>query len=172
MHGGDGRACLDRRDGAGDLCYVGASDNSVDTGQHPEHTVTVTLRQAAGHKNGAKAPLTLEFEAAPDDVGRLLHRRSDEGACVDDGEFGAVGTGDERVACLIEQAEHDLGVNQVFRASERYEGDLHAVSGRVGHEPRSPWSYGDPLWTLAPGGGASWNSPSGMTGPISVLSMT
>ena len=138
VHGGDGPSGANRFDSSGDPVNIGASDNSVDTGQHRKDIFTVALGQATRDEDATEASITLEFKASGHHIGRFLHGRRDEGAGVDDGKVGAVRAGDERVTGLIEQSEHDFGIDEVLGASERYEGYLHGGSRRGGHEPRSP----------------------------------
>ena len=46
-----------------------------------------------------------------------------EGTGVDDEDFGVFGAGGEACTCAVEEAHHDLGVNEVFGAAERDEAD-------------------------------------------------
>ena len=54
-----------------------------------------------------------------DGVDGLLLGGVDEGAGVDDEDFGVFGVGGEARAGAVEQAHHDLGVDEVFGAAER-----------------------------------------------------
>ena len=76
--------------GRGDQVVAEAGDE-VDLGQRVAQLVAVALRHAAGHDEaGAAAPA---LGQAQDRVDRLLARRLDEGARVDDDEVGGVGVG-------------------------------------------------------------------------------
>ena len=60
-------------------------------------------------------------------VDRLLLGRVDEGAGVDDEDFGLFGMGGEPRAGAVEQAHHHLGVDEVFGAAQ---GDKAHGGGR------------------------------------------
>src|SRR5262249_18866267 len=68
--------------------------------------------------HGANASLFLQLEHLAYDAERLLPRRLDEAARVDDHNVGAVGIGHEGVAVLRELAQHALRIDQVLRAAQ------------------------------------------------------
>jgi len=62
-----------------------------------------------------------------DGVDGLLLGGLDEAAGVDDEDFCVFGLGGELGSTAMEQAHHDLRVNEVFGAAERDEADRWAV---------------------------------------------
>ena len=58
-----------------------------------------------------------------DGVDRFLLGRVDEGAGVDDEDIGGFGVGGDARAGAVEQAHHDLAVDEVFGAAEADEAD-------------------------------------------------
>ena len=66
-------------------------------------------------------PLALEH--LPDHAERLLPRRVDEPAGIDDHQVGRLRVRDERVAVLGQQPEHPLGIDQVLGAAQADERD-------------------------------------------------
>ncbi len=73
-------------------------------------------------------PLALELRHLEDGVDRLLLGRVDERAGVDDDDVGVAGVGGDLVPGLSRVAQHDLAVDEVLRAAERDEADLHGYS--------------------------------------------
>ena len=81
----------------------------------------ISLRIAPRDDDLAVATQLLELDG-PQYLGlRLLARRRDERAGVDDHDVGAVWIGGERPALIEEIAGHDLQVDCVLGAAERYE---------------------------------------------------
>ena len=58
-----------------------------------------------------------------DRVDALLFGRVDERARVDHDDVGVIGRVDQRVAGRLDLAEHQLGVDLVFRTTKRHEVD-------------------------------------------------
>jgi hypothetical protein len=65
-----------------------------------------------------------------DSVDGLLLGGVDEAAGVDDDDLGVFGSGGEFGSVVMEEAHHDLGVDEVFGASERDEAYFGAGLGR------------------------------------------
>ena len=65
-----------------------------------------------------------------DGVDGLLLGGVDEGAGVDDDDLGVFGSGGEFGSVVVEEAHHDLGVDEVFGAAEGDEAYLGARLGR------------------------------------------
>ena len=93
--------------------------------------VAVALDEAAGDDDalGFSAVLLLVLDHLEDGVDGLLLGGVDEAAGVDDDDLGVFGAGGEFGAVVMEQAHHDLGVDEVFGAAEGDEADLGSVRG-------------------------------------------
>ena len=116
-----------------DRRQVRRAEDAVDL-RHLAHDLrAVALGQAAGHDEGAAAPLLLEPRQLEDRLHRLLARAVDERAGVDDQTLGVLGLLDERKARLAQEAEHQLGVDLILRTAQGREVDLH---GRQRSIPR------------------------------------
>ena len=102
--------------------FAGAYDG-VDFGDVGADLVAVTLDQAAGYDEalGAAAVGDLVLDHLEDGVDGFLLGGVDEGAGVDDEDVGVFGAGGELGAAAMEQAHHDLGVDEVLGAAERDE---------------------------------------------------
>ncbi len=102
--------------------FAGA-DHSVDLGDVGADFVAVTLDQAAGYDEalGAAAVGDLVLNHLEDGVDGFLLGGVDEGAGVDDEDVGVFGAGGELGTAAMEQAHHDLGVNEVLGAAKRDE---------------------------------------------------
>ena len=85
--------------------------------------VAVALDEAAGYDDAAclAAVLLLVLDHLEDGVDGLLLGGVDEAAGVDDDDLGVFGSGGEFGAVVVEQAHHDLGVDEVLGATERNE---------------------------------------------------
>jgi len=94
--------------------------------------VAVAFDEAAGDDDAAcfAAVLLLVLDHLEDGVDGLLLGGVDEAAGVDDEDFGVLGVGSELAACMVEQAHHDLGVDEVLGAAEGDEADLWPRWGR------------------------------------------
>ena len=90
--------------------------------------VAVALDEAAGDDDtlGLSAVLLLVLDHLEDGVDGLLLGGVDEAAGVDDDDLGVFGSGREFGTVVMEQAHHDLGVDEVFGAAERDEAYLGA----------------------------------------------
>ena len=82
---------------------------------------------------GFAAVLLLVLDHLEDGVDGLLLGGVDEAAGVDDDDFGVFGVGGEFGSVVMEQAHHDLGVDEVFGAAERDEA-YFGFRGRGGLE--------------------------------------
>ena len=88
--------------------------------------VAVALDQAAGDDDasGHWPPCeSLCCDHFQDGVDGLLLGRVDEGAGVDDDDVGVLCGGGELGAVVMEEAHHDSGVDEIFRAAEGDEAD-------------------------------------------------
>ncbi len=83
--------------------------------------VAVTLDETAGDDELAGAAGGFVAGHFEDGRDRLLLGGVDEGTGVDDEDFGVLGAGGEARAGAVEEAHHDLGVDEVFGAAERDE---------------------------------------------------
>jgi hypothetical protein len=103
----------------------------VHLGEQLGQFLAEALRQAAGDDQ----PLTTiaglaHFGGFEDRVHAFLLRGINEGTRVDDHDVGLGGVIRDLDAVLEQRAEHDLGVHQIFGATERDQPDLQRV-GRV-----------------------------------------
>ncbi len=107
--------------------FAGA-DDGVDLGDVALDLVAVALDQASGDDEalGAAAVLGLVPDHLEDGVDGLLFGGVDKGAGVDDEDFGVAGVGGELGSVVLEQAHHDLGVDEIFGAAEGDEADFGA----------------------------------------------
>ena len=76
--------------------------------------VAITLDEAARDDELAGVALSLEASHLEDGVDRLLFGRVDKAAGVDDEDLGIFGTRSQVCAGAVEQAHHDLGVDEVL----------------------------------------------------------
>ena len=108
--------------------------------------IAVALNEAAGDDEalGAAAVGDLVLNHLEDGVDGFLLGGVDEGAGVDDEDVGVFGAGGKLGASAMEQAHHDLGINEVLGAAERDE--AYRGSGRGG------------FWRMGLGGGAVFES--------------
>ncbi len=131
-----GRAGRARRarpwlDGFEDMRDVAGAEHGVDLRDLLLQGVAVAFGEAAGDDQPAAGGL-LPGGHLQNRVDRLLLGAVDEGAGVHDDDVGAVGVGRDLVAGLFSCAEHDLGIDEVLRAAEGNEADLHsAARGRL-----------------------------------------
>ena len=90
--------------------------------------VAVALDEAAGYDDalGFAAVLLLVLDHLEDGVDGLLLGGVDEAAGVDDDDLGVFGAGGELGSVVVEEAHHDLGVDEVFGAAEGDEAYLGA----------------------------------------------
>ncbi len=116
--------------------FAGAYD-SVYFGDVLLDFVAVALDEAAGDDDAAcfAAVLLLVLDHLEDGVDGLLLGGVDEAAGIDDDDLGVFGAGGELGSVAMEQAHHDLGVDEVFGAAEGDEAYLGAGGGdcRIGH---------------------------------------
>jgi len=112
LRGGLGDAC-----GCKDGFKLAGADDGVDFGNGLHDLVAIALDEAAGDDEfagGAGGFVAGHFQ---DGVDGLLLGGVDEGAGVDDEDFGVFGAGGEAGSGAVEQAHHDLGVDEVFGAA-------------------------------------------------------
>ena len=135
--------------GGEDGFELAGADDGVDFGDVGDDFVAVALDEAAGDDElaGAAAGGDLVLRHFEDGVDGLLLGGVDEAAGVDDDDVGVFGVGGERGAAVVEQAHHDLGVDEVFGAAEGDEADF----GLRGFSLDFGWGF--------EGGGAAHNYP-------------
>jgi len=92
-------------------------DDSVDLGNAFADLVAVPFDEAAGNDELLRVALGFEAGHLEDGVDGFLLGGVDERAGVDDDNFGVFGLGGQARAAAIEEAHHDLGVDQVFGAA-------------------------------------------------------
>ena len=94
--------------------------------------VAVALYEAAGYDDATRfaAVLLLVLDHLEDGVDGLLLGGVDEAAGVDDDDLGVFSAGSEFGSVVVEQAHHDLGVDEVLGAAERDEAYFGAGLGR------------------------------------------
>ncbi len=117
--------------GGQDAFELAGADDGVDLGDVFADLVAVALDEAAGDDDalGFAAVGLLVLDHLEDGVDGLLLGGVDEGAGVDDDDLGVGGVGGELCAVVVEEAHHDLGVDEVFGAAEGDEADLGAGAG-------------------------------------------
>ena len=98
------------------LQFAGA-DHGVHFGNALPDFVAVALHQAAGDDELFGRAGGLVARHLENGVDRLLLGGVDEAAGVDDEDFGLFGMGGQARAGAVEQAHHDLGVDEVFGAA-------------------------------------------------------
>jgi hypothetical protein len=119
--------------------------HGVDFGDVFLDLVAVAFDQAAGDDDalGLAAVLPLVLDHLEDGIDGLLLGGVDEGAGVDDDDLGVFGLGSKFASGLVEEAHHDLGVDQVLGAAERDEADFGTGGSRSGRG-----------WVIEDGGGS------------------
>ena len=120
--GSGGDAC-----GFEDGFELAGADDGVDFRDVFLDFVAIALDEAAGDDELARAACGFVASHFEDGVDRLLLGGVDEGAGVDDEDFGFFRAGGETGAGAVEQAHHDLGIDEVFGAAE---GDKSHGGGR------------------------------------------
>lgn len=113
-----------------DMGYLIDSHESVDFGEQFWEFVAKALGHASGNNDGLTAVIGIadggRFE---DGIDGFLLGGVDEGAGIDDDGVGVGGFVGDFEALLEEGAEHDFGINQIFRATEGH----NANAARGGH---------------------------------------
>jgi hypothetical protein len=110
---------------------LAGADDGVDFGDVAADLVAVALDEAAGDDEalGAAAVGDFVLHHLEDGVDGLLLGGVDEAAGVDDEDVGVLGARGELGAAAMEQAHHDLGVDEVLGAAERDEADRWPAGG-------------------------------------------
>ena len=123
-----GRRRAERRPTVAERALAREADDRVDLGQRGRELVAVALGHAAG--DDELGPGLAGVAEGEDGVDRLLARRLDERARVDDDEVGVVGAVGGHQAVGQEARDDLVGVDGVLRAAERLdvEGALAAWS--------------------------------------------
>ena len=117
-----------------DCFQLAGADDSVDFGDVLLDFVAVAFDEAAGDDDalGFAVIWAADFvlDHLEDGVDGLLLGGVDEAAGVDDDNLGVFGARGELGSVVVEQAHHDLGVDEVFGAAERDEAYFGAGFGR------------------------------------------
>ena len=137
-----------------DSFELAGADDGVDFGDVLADLVAVALDEAACDDEALGVPFTgaavgdcLHLDHLEDSVDGLLLGGVDEGASVDDEDFGVFGVGGELAAGVMEEAHHDFGVDEILGAAEGDETDLRPVGG-TGYDRSSGG------WFIEDGGGS------------------
>src|SRR5579863_7083504 len=136
--GGRGRR---RRDAGGveNGFELAGADDGVDLRNVFADLVAIALDEAAGDDELARGAGGFVARHLEDGVDRLLPGRVDEAAGVDDEDFGVLGARGKARAGAVEQAHHDLAVDEVLGAAQRNK--AHGGSrgtGSIAHDPILP----------------------------------
>ena len=112
--------------GGEDGFELAGADDGIDFGDVPANFVAVALDEAAGDDEllGSAAVGDLVLDHFENGVDGLLLGGIDEGASIDDEDVGVFGGGGEVGAIVMQEAHHDLGVDEVLGAAEGDEADL------------------------------------------------
>ena len=112
-------------DGVDDLLDLAGAEQGVDLRNLGAELVAIPLRHASGdHEPPALAGL-LVLRHLQDGVDRFLLGLVDERARVDDEHIGFVGVTGKLMSCLLSEAQHHLGVDEVLGAAEGDQANLH-----------------------------------------------
>jgi len=105
--------------------------NGINLGDVLADLVAVALDQAAGDDNsaGLAAVLALVLHHFEDRVDGFLLGGIDEAAGVDDDDFGVFGARGQLGAIVVQQAHHNLGIDEVLGAAKRDEAHLGTSRG-------------------------------------------
>ena len=96
------------------------SDPGADYGwRHPPDAMNDTPH----HHHRADATLFFEIKHFPDHTERLLAGRLDKSAGVDDHDTGTISIGLKGVPILCKLAQHALGIDQIFGATQAHKGE-------------------------------------------------
>ena len=112
--------------GADDLRHFAGAEHRVDLRNLRLQLVAIALAEAAGHDQPLAGAGLLELRELENGVDRFLFRRIDERAGIDDEDVGFGRVRRQRVAALLREPHHHLGVDEVLRTAERDETDLHS----------------------------------------------
>ena len=115
-------------DRADDFRHVACPENGIDLGNLRAQLVAIALAQAAGDDQALAGARLLVLGELENRVDRLFLRRVDERARVHDQHVGLGRIRRQRVAALLREAHHHLGIDEVLRAAERDETNLHLDS--------------------------------------------
>jgi hypothetical protein len=87
-----------------------------------EQLLFLALGQTSGDNDATGASDFLLFQHFTKGGARLGPRTLDKAASVDDDEIGPLRLADKFIAIELEQAQHPLAVNEIFRAAETDKG--------------------------------------------------
>ena len=108
-------------------------DEEVDLRNHFGKPAAISLGQASGDDKAAAASLLLQVGQREDGVERLLGGVADKGAGVDDNDLGPCRVRNDRVPRLLKDAENELRVDAVLRASQADE-TYRGLFSRIGFQ--------------------------------------
>ena len=106
--------------------HLGRAEEEVDLGELARELGLVALDHASNGDDRLARAVGLAAPGVDDRVDRLLLRRVDEAAGVDDDHVGVIELGRELTAVIREQREIALAVDRVLVAAKRDEADLHS----------------------------------------------
>ncbi len=126
----------------GNAVILAGANKHIDFRHLVFELLRVALRQAAaGHEHFAFSVFLL-LSHLKNRLDRLFFRSLNEGAGVDDDDFCVFWGLSDRVAIIFQHAQHDLRIDQVFRAAEADEVNrrLFTFRGRC-HEWVGHWGF-------------------------------
>src|SRR5262245_49615937 len=112
-------------DGADDVGDLAGAEDRVNLGDLFLQLVAIALGEAAGDDEAAAGAVLLVLRHLENRVDRLLLRAVDEGAGVDDQDLRARRVVGQLVPRLLREPEHDFGIDQILRTTERNQTNLH-----------------------------------------------
>ena len=120
--GARGREAGDR---AHDVRHLAGAEHGVDLRDLGTQFVAVALGKAPCHDQTAAPAVFLVPRHFQDRINRFPFRGFDEGAGIDDEHVGRGLVLDKLVPRITRQTEHHLGVDEILRAAEGDEPNLH-----------------------------------------------
>ena len=114
------------------LLQLARPDDSINFRNVLANLVAVTLDKTSRHNELTGGPGSLMLRHFEDGIDRFLFGRIDEGAGIDDQDFGVSRIRGHLGARAVQQSHHHLAVNQVFGAAERDKPYLRAARGSCG----------------------------------------
>ena len=126
----------------------------------------VTLDQTAGDDDALALPGLLQLQRVTNLLERLVLRRFQKPAGVDDDRIGAGGVGRDGQAILGQQAEHALGVDKVLRTAQADEGNGPDRVLALGHRKSGLRADGPTRYSVHALKNRRRSRPSTLTGTI------
>ena len=122
------RPARSARDRADNLRHLAGAEHGVDLRDLLLQLIAIALRHAAGDDEPPAGAVFLVLGHFENRVDRLLLRRIDECARVDDDHVGVRRILRQLVPRPLREPEHHFGVDEVFRTTEGDEANLHGYS--------------------------------------------